>query len=45
MWLLGGDKDHAVHGVRFDNVSIAGKPLKVGDIQNDGFADGVVVKP
>ena len=45
MWLNGFDKDHAIHGVLFENVVVGGKPLKLSDIQNDGFADGVVVKP
>ena len=43
--LEGYDGDHAIHGVRFENIIINGKPLSADDVKQNQFVDGVSSAP
>jgi Glycosyl hydrolases family 28 len=43
--LKGYDADHAVHGVKFENVTVDGKRLSAGDLKQDQFVDHVTIVP
>ncbi|HSI15614.1 MAG TPA: glycosyl hydrolase family 28 protein [Chthoniobacter sp.] len=43
--LVGFDAEHAVHGVRFENVTVGNRPLKQGDVRQNPFVSDVSVSP
>ncbi len=43
--LDGYDADHAIHGVKFENVVLNGKPISAGDVKRNPFVDGVSIVP
>ena len=34
-----------MHGVKFENIVIDGKPLSAGDVKQNQFADGISAAP
>jgi hypothetical protein len=43
--LMGYDTDHAIHGVKFENIVLNGKPLSVHDVKQNQYVDGVSITP
>ena len=43
--LTGYDEGHAIHNVKFENISVNGNPLSTWDVKQNQFVDGVVFTP
>jgi len=43
--LHGFDAEHLIEGVKFDRVTLNGKPLQLGDVKENEFVRGVTVVP